>query len=239
MPDVRCPTCGNYTPEGRFCEHCGSSLAPVPVYNSPLPSGVATPQPPAKKRSAAVLVLLIIGGVFFFLIVIAVLAAFVFGVAANSQSTNPVTVTVTPPVTAKVTPVYTYSPTTVVTRVTASAPVRYTPDSYTETIVNGNYWYYYIPLKSGNQIQTTVSTDGSPIDLMVMHSAEFKKYQASISSPSGTWNAWNDLNIVNDKYSFTAPSDDTYYFALDNTNSPTDGAYAKKTVNVAVTFNRY
>jgi len=231
MPDIRCPTCGIDTPEGKFCEHCGSSLSPVPVYSSPSPSGAATSQPPVKKRSAAATILAIIGGVFLFFIIMAVLAAFVFGMAGDTQSTKTVTATVTP--------VYTNSPTTVVTRVTAPAPTRYIPDSYTELIGNGNYWYYYIPLKYGDRIRTTASTDGSPIDLMVMRSTEFKKYQASISSHTGKWNAWNDLNIVNDQYDFTAPSDDTYYFVLDNTNSPTDGAYAKKAVNVAVTFNRY
>ena len=239
MPDIRCPTCGNYTPEGKFCEHCGSSLLPAPVYSSPSPPGVITSQPPVKKRSTVAIVLAIIGGVFLFFIIMAILAAFVFGMAANTQSTNPVTATVTQPVTAKVTQLYTYSPTTAVTRVTTSAPVRYIPDSYTELIGSGKYWYYYIPLKSGDMIQTTVITDGSPIDLMVMSSTEFKKYQTAISSPPGRWNSWSDLDIVKDQYSFTAPSDDTYYFVLDNTNSPTGGAYAKKALNVDVTFSRY
>ena len=236
MPDIRCPTCGINTPEGKFCEHCGSSLFPAPVYSPPSPPGVAPSQPPVKKRSVAATILIILGVIFLIFIVMAILAAFVFSMAANTQVKTPVTATITQPVTTRVT----YSPTTAVTRVTTSAPVRYAPASYTELIGSGNYWYYYIPLKSGNMIQTTVSTDGSPIDLMVMSSTDFKKYQTAMSSPqSGTWNAWNDLNIVNDQYSFTAPSDDTYYFVLDNTNSPTAGAYAKKAVNVAATFQKY
>jgi len=239
MPDIRCPTCGINTPEGKFCEHCGSSLSPVPVYGSPSLPGIATSQPPEKKRSVAATFLIILGVFFLIFIVLAILAAFVFSMAANTHSTNPVTSTVTQPVTAKVTQLYTYSPTAIVTRVTTSVPSRYKPDSYTELIGSGNYWYYYIPLKSGDMIQTTVNTDGSPIDLMVMRSTDFKKYQAAISSPPGTWTASNDLNIVNDQYSFTAPSDDTYYFVLDNTNSPTAGAYAKKAVNVAATFQKY
>jgi len=239
MPDIRCPTCGNYTPEGKFCEHCGSSLSPVPVYSPPSPQGVAPSQPPVKKRSVAATVLIILGVIFLIFIVIAILAAFVFSMAVNTQLKTPVTTTTNLPVTTKVTQSYTYSPTTAVTRVTTSATVRYAPASYTQLIGSGNYWYYYIPLKSGNIIQTTVSTDGSPIDLMVMSSADFKKYQAAISSPPGNWNSWSDLNIANDQYSFTAPYDDTYYFVLDNTNSPTEGAYAKKAVTVAATFQRY
>jgi len=234
MPDVRCPACGTYTPEGKFCEHCGSSLLPVPAYSPPSPQGAAASQPPEKKRSVVGTILAIIGGVFLFFIIIAVIAAFVFGMAGNiKDNTDGIKPTAT------ATPVHTYSPTTVVTRATATAPIRYIPDSYTKTIGNGMYWYYYIPLKSGDQIRATISTDGSPIDLMVMDSTDFKSYMAAVSSPPGNWNAWNDLNIVNDEYDFTASYDDTFYFVLDNTNSPTDGAYAKKSVNIVATFNRY
>ena len=88
-------------------------------------------------------------------------------------------------------------------------------------------------------MRAVFNTDGSPIDLMVMSSGEFKKYQAAISSPPGNWNAWNDLNVVKHQYDFTAPSADTYYFVFDNTNSPTNGAYAKKSINLAATFSKY
>ena len=86
MPYVRCPSCGNYTPEGRFCEHCGSLLpfqqAPVLSSDQPL-----TPQRPLeKKRSAGETVLLIIGGASLFFIIIIVIAAFVFGMAGSNTN---------------------------------------------------------------------------------------------------------------------------------------------------------
>jgi hypothetical protein len=229
MPDVRCPTCGNYTPEGRFCERCGSPLIPVPV-NSPTPQEISAPQVPGKKRSTAATILIILGVVFILLIVLSVIAAFVYGMAANIDTTKNTKPTVT------VTPVYTYLPTAVVTRVTASPTIQYAPDSYSKTIPDGYYWYYYIPLKSGDHIRATFSTDGSPLDLMIMGSTDFGKYKSSFSSSQVTWFAWNDLNIVKDQYNFVAKSDDTYYFVFDNTKSPTNGAYAGKDVNLAATF---
>jgi hypothetical protein len=89
MPDVQCPVCGNYTSEGRFCEHCGSSLIPVPANNLSRPSAVSGSQPQTKKRSAIVTLLLIIGTVFLiFIILSAIITAFVIGMAGNIDTTK-------------------------------------------------------------------------------------------------------------------------------------------------------
>ena len=55
----------------------------------------------------------------------------------------------------------------------------------------------------------------------------------------GTWNSWNQLNIIKDEYTLTAPTDGTYYFVLDNTDNPPNGAYVDRNVNVNVIFSSY
>ena len=96
-------------------------------------------------------------------------------------------------------------------------------------------------MKQGDMKKISLITDGSPIDLMVMDSANFKIYEEDEKNPKlkNTWQSWNQLSIINTEYPLTAPSDDTYYFVLDNTNYPSLGANAKKNVNVAVTFSSY
>jgi len=81
---VICPNCGKNTPEGKFCEHCGSLLTSrqAPILSSDQP---VTPQHPSeKKRSAGQTVLMAIGGVFLVFIIIIIIAAFVFGMGGNT-----------------------------------------------------------------------------------------------------------------------------------------------------------
>jgi len=65
---VVCQNCGNITPEGKFCEHCGASLQIVPVQAPPYgyPQPVIQPQPlPAKQGMSALKKILLIGVILF------------------------------------------------------------------------------------------------------------------------------------------------------------------------------
>jgi len=110
----------------------------------------------------------------------------------------------------------------------------------TVQIQNNYYRYYAFEMKEGGVEKISVVTDGNPIDLMVMDSSNFNTYtNIEHTNEPGTWYSWNHLSVINDQQTLTAPTDGTYYFVLDNTRYPSNGAYAGTNVNVAVTFSSY
>jgi hypothetical protein len=239
MTPVICPNCGRSTPEGRFCEHCGAALPALPAYVPP----PAPPAPAAKKRSALSTILIILGAIVLLFIVFGFIGALVMYTTYPGSSTGKSTYTVQP--TAVLTSVPTPVPVTTAPTYVSSQASSYRSwhpgTTSTVQIQNGHYRNYWFDMKKGDMKKISVATDGSPIDLMVMDSSNFKIYDNLQQNPNvkGTWQAWNRLSIINDEYILTAPADDTYYFVLDNTDNPSGGANAKKNVNVAVAFSSY
>ncbi|MFA4824454.1 MAG: zinc ribbon domain-containing protein [Methanoregula sp.] len=247
MAPVICPNCGRSTPEGKFCEHCGASLFAPPVYVSP-PS---PPAPAPKKQSGLTTILIILGATIGIILFIGAIGFIVAYANYQPSTEDKITNTIQP------TPVQTSIITSVITPMPIKTSQTYPPtyrSTYTTSYsswhagtpstvqIQNNYYYYYrLDMQQGDMKKISIKTDGSPIDLMVMDSSNFKKYEDAEKNPQSkyTWQSRNQLSIINTEYILTAPFDDTYYFVLDNTNYPSLGAYAKKNVNVGVTFSSY
>lgn len=103
-----------------------------------------------------------------------------------------------------------------------------------KTVPKGYYQYYSMIMDPGIKINVSVSTNGSPIDVMVMNSQNFGDYVSAVNSLSGgTWETYDsEKSVVNDSFKFISPGTDRYYIILDNTRSPEGGAYAGKDVDV-------
>ena len=110
----------------------------------------------------------------------------------------------------------------------------------TVQIPNNGYKAYPIYMKEGSSEKISIATDGNPIDLMVMDSLNYGIYSTLFKNQvQGALQARNDLRIIKDEYTFTAPTDSTYYFVLDNTKFPANGAFSGNNVNVNVIFSSY
>lgn len=151
-----------------------------------------------------------------------VVGVFIFGM---QESASP-TVTVSP---------YEYYPTASTDNSAANVYANSTLFNQTKVVPDGYYQSYSMVMSPGDGVDVSVSTDGSPVDVMMMDSANFGKYVTAINNPKGgTWD-----NYVNDKsvdsqvnFSFVASDTDRYYVIVDNTKSPVGGAYANKNVTV-------
>jgi hypothetical protein len=103
----------------------------------------------------------------------------------------------------------------------------------TTTILQDHYKYYTVVLSPDvsseiGQVNVSVSTNGSMVDVMLLDSENFMKYITAINSTQGgTWDTFVDDKSVSDiNFTFTAPDTDRYYVVIDNTRSPVGGAYA-------------
>jgi len=212
-----CPNCGKGTPAGKFCEHCGASLFSVQL-NTPSPAYIPPVTPPlpdqVKKRNSSTRVILIVFGLF--LLAFFALAIFGYIIGPAPEPGPPVPKTPGP----------------------STTPVWHTEDPDTVLIRDGGYHYFYQTLDKGDIVKIVISTNGPPVDLLIMDEANFNKYENSISEGEFI-DAWYILNIVRDDYSFTAPVYGDYYFLLDNTRFPLSGASSGKDAKVQVTFSYY
>jgi hypothetical protein len=73
-----CSNCGNSTPEGKFCEHCGAHLVIPPAYP---PAQSPRENPPPANTSGAGKILIIILILFLGLYMLSVFSPFIFGIA--------------------------------------------------------------------------------------------------------------------------------------------------------------
>ncbi len=103
-----------------------------------------------------------------------------------------------------------------------------------KTVPKGYYQYYSMIMNPGIVVNVSVSTNGSPVDIMVMDSDNFGKYVSAVNSlTGGTWDTYDsEKSVVNESFRFIAPGTDRYYIIIDNTRSPEGGAYAGEDVNV-------
>jgi ribosomal protein L32 len=212
-----CPNCGKVTPAGKFCEHCGASLFSVQL-NTPSSAYIPPVTPPlpvqVKKRNSLTRVILIV--FLFFLLAFFALAILGYIIEPAPEPGPPVSKTPIP----------------------SSNPVWHTKTPDTVLIGDGGYHYFYQTLDKGDSVKIVVSTNGPPVDLLIMDEANFYKYENSFSEGE-VIDAWYILNIVQDDYSFTAPVYGDYYFLIDNTPFPLSGASSGKDAKVQVTFSNY
>jgi len=101
----------------------------------------------------------------------------------------------------------------------------------------GYYMHYSAIIHEGTTLTVSIRTDGSPVDLFLMDSADFDEYQSMQSGHATTFNyyvAGSSLNVIQKTYAFTVPDSDRYYIVIDSTATPDNGAYAGVPVNVHV-----
>lgn len=206
-----CPSCGKNTPIGKFCEHCGAPLPqflPEPVIQVPQPVAV----PPQEKKGSVfvkiLIVIVIILGLFF---AIGIYAIYTGG---NIYPIDPY-------------PIY---PTT--------TPTWHLPSEYETQLTQASYEYQEFTLAKGEKVKVAVSTDGAPIDLLIMDSSNFNVYENTNPTPETVRYA-GLKNIIKDEYTFVAPQYDTYYFVFDNSYWPKSGSNAKKNVWITAVYTEY
>ncbi len=103
-------------------------------------------------------------------------------------------------------------------------------------IEDGHYYYVSDIFESGYKIMVNIETDGDPVDIYLMDSADFDEYQAFMSGQGTSFHyySWGSAkSIVQKTYSFTIPKTDRYYIVVDNAYTGVEGeAYAGVPVNV-------
>ena len=102
MAPVICPTCGKSTPEGKFCESCGSRL---PITSPAVQPQYPTTESTTKKRSAIEWIAIGFGGIILLVIVSAFIAGMSSGIfgALKTTSTSTGSTSVTEPTTIQIT----------------------------------------------------------------------------------------------------------------------------------------
>jgi len=208
-----CPHCGRNTPAGKFCEHCGALMPqniPEPAFQVPVPQPGVIPPIPVKKGSASVKILVVI------ILVLGIFFAIGIYVTYSPEIIYPDPYPIYP------------TPT----------PTWYAPFDFNTKLPEASYEYQMFTLAKGDKVKVAVSTDGAPIDLLVMDSANFGIYENTNPTPDTV--RYSGLrNIIKDDYTFVAPQLDTYYFVFDNSYWPKTGSNAKKNVAVNAVFSEY
>ncbi|UUX92646.1 hypothetical protein [Methanoplanus endosymbiosus] len=106
----------------------------------------------------------------------------------------------------------------------------------TVQVPKDKYYYWEFELSKGDKISVDVSTDGSALDLEIMDQYNYNKYS---KGTTGEYKCWGRDSIIKTKYEFSPAANGDYYFVLDNSIVPDDGAYADANVNVNVIISKY
>lgn len=214
MAPVICPNCGRSTPEGKFCEHCGAQLQPFilePVIQVPVPQPIAIAQPQKKNGTVFVKILIVIVlilGVFF--------AIGIYAIYSEGM-------------------IYPFDPYPIYPTPT---PTWHLPSDFKTQLSEASYEYLEFTLAKGEKVKVTMSTDGAPIDFLIMDSSNFNVYENTNPTPDTV--RYSGLrSVIKDEYTFVAPQYDTYYFVFDNSYWPKTGSNAKKNVWVTAVYTEY
>jgi hypothetical protein len=97
----------------------------------------------------------------------------------------------------------------------------------------GMYRYYPVICQAGDLLRVAILA-GQPVDVFLLDPAGFGSYQAGKDFDSYT--AGTQLNTDIKTYEWTAPTMDTYYVIVDNSDSPAGGAPAVDGIALDVTI---
>jgi hypothetical protein len=98
---------------------------------------------------------------------------------------------------------------------------------------------YELSGEQGDRFSIEIKTDGAPIDILILDTENFTKYNKSFTNDVyGNWNGVINRDIVSKEFSFSLPTSGTYYLrfrqVLENSQFTSNGADAKRSVNVAI-----
>ncbi|MBP2146879.1 hypothetical protein J2129_002333 [Methanofollis sp. W23] len=99
-----------------------------------------------------------------------------------------------------------------------------------------DYLYVYeLWGEKGTSFSIEINTDGAPVDLLVFNRANYIKYKKAFeNSTQDTWKAVIYRDVVSKEFTYTLPHYGTHYLVIENSEFTTDGADAKRDVNVSV-----
>jgi len=89
--------------------------------------------------------------------------------------------------------------------------------------------------EKGDRFSIELKTDGAPIDILIFDTPNFIKYNKSFGNDVyNTWNGVIERNIVSKEFSYSLPTSGTYYLVIENSQFTSNGADAKRGVNIAL-----
>jgi hypothetical protein len=91
--------------------------------------------------------------------------------------------------------------------------------------------------EKGVYFDIEIKTDGAPVDVLILNTENYIKYNKAFTEGISTkWNGIFHRDIVSKKFRFTLPESGTYYMIIENSKFTSDGADAKREVNIAVSI---
>jgi uncharacterized protein YbcI/phage-related protein len=113
----------------------------------------------------------------------------------------------------------------------------------TKILKENEYLIYSFMGTMGEKINVNIDvTNGGAIDVFLMDSTGFTKYQSMMlggsSKEFGSKQIGQGMNVKSKSYSFIFPLTDRYYIAIDNTVQPNGGANPSGQVDAKISINK-
>lgn len=90
-------------------------------------------------------------------------------------------------------------------------------------------------LPGGVTYRISASTNGTPVNILVLDQKNFIEYQQAVGHDNDKWHALAFISaVVDGSFTYTTPSDDHYYFVWANNVGSADGMGGRQAVSVYV-----
>lgn len=94
---------------------------------------------------------------------------------------------------------------------------------------------YELSGEKGATFDISIKTDGSPVDILIFDSENYLEYDKAFETGSGgKWKSVMYRDIVSKSFSYTLPEIGSYWLVIENSEFTSNGADAKRSVNVTV-----
>jgi len=106
----------------------------------------------------------------------------------------------------------------------------------TKTAFHDHSLSYLLAGDQGYQFNIEITTDGAPVDVLVLDENNYQVYSNAFKNGGSTsFNGVIYTYVVTKNFQYVLPSQGKYYLVIENTLFLKDGADAKRDVNVQVT----
>lgn len=105
-------------------------------------------------------------------------------------------------------------------------------------VLKNTYEKFTLQLDPQNQVHVNVTTDGSPVNVLLLDAAAFGNYTSAMNDSGASWTALaSRLNASAADFSYPVGTGGTYYIVVDNTGKVSGGAAGDRDVMVSASWS--
>jgi hypothetical protein len=107
-------------------------------------------------------------------------------------------------------------------------------------LLKNSYEKFTVQLDPKNQVHVNVTTDGSPVNVMLLDAAAFGNYTSAMNDSGLSWTALTSrLNTSAADFNYPVGPGGTYYIVVDNTGKVPGGSAGNRDVLVSASWSYF